>query len=168
MGLWEAWAEKVWRCGWARKNLAEMGGSPSFSSLLPLVYSPHPRFFSGLGFLSQEFVLTTGDQEHMWVGGVAWSSDNCRVEGKWPHSDRTALSPHLFSGKVLISSALGCRGETGTARGFPHSVCQALAQGRSLEWVDHSMKQHPPPCPPGQMWALSRPGGSIPGPSGLL
>lgn len=23
---------------------------------------------SGLGFLSQEFVLTTKDQEHMWVG----------------------------------------------------------------------------------------------------
>lgn len=25
-------------------------------------------FSSGLGFLREEFVLTTGDQEHMWVG----------------------------------------------------------------------------------------------------
>lgn len=80
------------------------------------------------------------------MGGVAWSSDNCRVKGKWPHTDRTALSPHLFSAKVLICLALGCRGETGTARDFPHSVCQPWH--RAALWWGLTTAQGSTPRPP--------------------
>ena len=38
------------------------------------------------------------------MGWVVWSSDNCSLKGKWSGGDRTALSPHLFSGKALFSS----------------------------------------------------------------
>lgn len=93
------------------------------------------------------------------MGGVAWSGDNCGVKGKWSHKDRTALSPHLFSGKALFSLALGCRGETGTARGFPQSVCQPWC-GRLSGGVDHSTKQFPLSCLPGHIGAPPSPGAS--------
>lgn len=63
--------------GWARKKVAELGGSPPFSAiwhhLLSLLISPGslyttPSCPSGLGFLRKEFVLTTRDLECMWVG----------------------------------------------------------------------------------------------------
>lgn len=111
-----------------------------------------PLFSSGWAFLVK-FILTTRDQEHMWVGqpGAVTTAEQ-RENGL---VDRTALSPHLLSGKVHFSSAPGCRGETGTARDFPHGVCQPW-QGGSLERVHHSTKQLPPPYPPGQMWAPLR------------
>lgn len=59
--------------GWARKNVAELEGSPFSAlshhllSLLGSLYTPSPTWSPGQGFLRKEFVVTTRDQEHMWV-----------------------------------------------------------------------------------------------------
>lgn len=85
------------------------------------------------------------------MGGVVRSSDNCSLKGKWSGGDRAALSPHLFSGKALLSSRWAAEESMEqllAPGGVRQPGCGAALRRRSTAALSSSS-----PCPRRHTWA---------------